>query len=179
MLPSAAECRAYWRELGAPPALTRHLEAVNRVATALVAALKQRGHRVDERLVEAAALLHDLGRVRTQGAAHGVESAKLVRAKGWDEKLARAVACHVGGGLDDADIHALRLEHRHGDDYMPRSLEEKVVCLADKLIGLDERQPLEAEYARLRGQGLHRAVERIEGLRREFATLTGRDPEQV
>lgn len=178
-VPTAAECRAYWDEVRAPSILRRHLEAVATTSMLIVWKAQARGVTVDASLVEAAALLHDIGRVKDQGAEHGAVGAEMVLAKGWDRRVARAVACHVGGGLDAKDVKIIGLPRPPEGDYMPRSLEEKIVCFGDKLIGLDERQPLEEEYRKLRLRKLDRAVERIEALRADLRVLIGSDPAQV
>lgn len=178
-VPTPTECRAYWDEVKAPRLLRGHLEAVAKVALLITWKAQARGVKVDASLVEAGALLHDIGRVKEQGPEHGAAGAGMLMRKGWDPRLARVVACHVGGGLDERDVKTIGLPRPLEGDYMPRTLEEKIVCFADKLVGMDERQPLEEEYRKLRLRKFEVAVQRIEALRLDLRNLIGSDPAQV
>jgi uncharacterized protein len=75
--------------------------------------------------------LHDIGRASiTHSIHHAIEGAELIRRQGWPEKLALVVERHIGGGIPRTEALELGLPAR---DYLPTSLEEKVVCYADKL----------------------------------------------
>lgn len=96
---------------------------------------------LDEQFLEEAAMLHDIGIFRTDapkincfGAApylcHGYLGADLIREEGYPM---HALVCerHTGAGISKEDIEKsdLPLPHR---DLMPVSMEEQVVCFADK-----------------------------------------------
>lgn len=100
-----------------------------------------RGLDVDREFVEEAAMLHDIGIFRCDAPdicchgtlpyiCHGVEGRKILEAEGLPR---HALVCerHTGAGLTVADIEAqnLPLPHR---DMTPRSIEEKLICYADK-----------------------------------------------
>jgi uncharacterized protein len=82
-------------------------------------------------LVEEGAMLHDIGRSKIHSIRHAQEGADLLRAMGFDEKLARIVECHTGAGLTADECTLLRLYPR---DCMPTTAEEKIVTHADNLI---------------------------------------------
>ena len=86
---------------------------------------------IDRNLVEAGALLHDVGRARTHGIRHGLVGAAMLRELGCEEALVLIAERHVGAGITAKEAAALGLPER---DYMPVSLEEKVVAHADNLV---------------------------------------------
>lgn len=96
---------------------------------------------LDRTFVEEAAMLHDLGIFRCNAPGiccfgtepyicHGMIGAEILRAEGYP-RHARVCERHTGAGLTMDEIIAqnLPLPHR---DFLPETLEEKVVCYADK-----------------------------------------------
>jgi uncharacterized protein len=102
-------------------------EVALRIAGELVGA----GYEVNLGLVEAGALLHDLGRGRTHGVDHGVVGGEMARGLGLAEAVARIVERHIGAGLPEGEAVELGLPR---GCYVPETLEEKIVTYADKLI---------------------------------------------
>lgn len=110
---------------------------------------------IDRDFVYEAAMIHDIGVFLTNAPSiyctgdqpyicHGVLGAELMRADGYPR---HALVCerHTGTGLTVADIIAqnLPLPHR---DMCPVSLEEKLVCFADKFYSKsnpDREKPLD------------------------------------
>ena len=110
---------------------------------------------IDLDFVYEAAMIHDIGVFLTNAPSiyctgdqpyicHGVLGAELMRADGYPR---HALVCerHTGTGLTVADIIAqnLPLPHR---DMCPVSLEEKLVCFADKFYSKsnpDREKPLD------------------------------------
>ena len=91
-------------------------------------------------LVQAGALLHDIGRGSTHSIAHAQAGADLLRAKGFSEEVARIVECHTGAGLTADECSLLGLIPR---DCIPTSTEEKIVCHADNLLAGTRRVNIE------------------------------------
>jgi len=91
----------------------------------------KRGVFVDVGLVEVGGLLHDVGRSRTHGIGHGVVGGEIVRELGLPEVVARVAERHVGAGLTAEEAAGFGLPRR---DFVPVTLEEKIVCYADKLV---------------------------------------------
>ncbi len=96
---------------------------------------------LDRGFVEEAAMLHDIGIFRCDAPGicclgsepyicHGIIGAELLRAEGY-LRHARVCERHTGAGLTIEDIieQNLPLPHR---DFLPETLEEKLVCYADK-----------------------------------------------
>lgn len=96
---------------------------------------------INRRFVEDAALLHDIGIYLCHAPGifcnghrpylcHGTEGARILRAEG-EENLAKVAERHTGAGLTTDNIinQDLPLPHR---DFIPQTIEEKLVCYADK-----------------------------------------------
>ena len=131
--------RLYHKHPKAEDILLSHCEAVSRKA--LMVARSVPHLEPDLKFIEEAALLHDIGMIRTNAPVlgchgdlayicHGVEGRLILETEGLP---AHALVCerHVGMGLTVKDIKANKFpipEH----EMLPVSVEEKIVCFADK-----------------------------------------------
>ncbi len=79
--------------------------------------------------VRIGALVHDIGRYKTHDMSHGVEGGKLLRKLGFSENIARIAETHSLAGLTAEEAVTFNLPAKN---YLPQSIEEKLVCLADK-----------------------------------------------
>lgn len=77
------------------------------------------------------ALLHDIGRSKTHGIDHAVTGAKIALENGLDEKLVKIIERHIGAGIPKEEAKGLGLPEK---DYVPVTIEEKIVAHADNLI---------------------------------------------
>ncbi|AAB98768.1 TPA: TIGR00295 family protein [Methanocaldococcus jannaschii] len=111
--------------------VVEHCLAVSEYAYELALAIKNKGYEVDVELVRLGGLLHDIGRSRTHGIEHGVVGAEILRELGFDEKLALIAERHIGAGITKEEAIELGLPPK---DYLPITLEEKIVAHADNLI---------------------------------------------
>ncbi len=102
---------------------------VERAALEIGRRIRANGHRIDLKLVSLGALLHDIGRARTHGIRHGIEGARILHKLGLG-KFARFAERHLGAGIPANEARELGLAAR---DFVPRTIEEKVVTYADKL----------------------------------------------
>jgi uncharacterized protein len=130
-LPGRGEALGILREAGCSRGVVSHCERVAEVALRIAGELAGAGFEVDLGLVEAGALLHDLGRSRTHGVGHGVAGGEIARGLGLPEAVARIVERHIGAGLPVGEAVELGLPR---GCYVPETLEEKIVTYADKLI---------------------------------------------
>ena len=165
-LPDAARCLGLLRDAGLPPQVVAHSRAVAAVAVALTARLNRCELHLNARLVEAAALLHDIARTEPGHAAAG---ARLLSDLGY-RRVAAVTALHMDP-QDELEAHGQILPD-----------EAEILYLADKLVAgarvvaLDERltarladlrtEPEGAAHARARLERaleLSRAVERLTG----------------
>lgn len=118
------------RKLRVPEEVLLHCENVREIALAIARRVAARGRKVDLGLLEAGALLHDVGRAATHGPAHCGKGAEMLRKAGVPEEVARFAETHFLGGLTAGDARALGLP---ATEMIPRTIEEKIVCYADKL----------------------------------------------
>ncbi len=113
--------------LKVPLSVRRHSEKV--ADKAIEIARKIRKVQVDMNLIEIGALLHDIGRTKTHGFKHALIGGKILKQRGFSNKLARICETHILGGLDKEDAKKVGLPEKN---YLPLTLEEKIICLADK-----------------------------------------------
>ena len=96
---------------------------------------------MDRQFVEEGAMLHDIGIFKTNAPdihchgtdpyiLHGYDGAELLRAEGFP-RHARVCERHTGAGISVKEIKEQNLPLPH-HDFLPETLEEKVICYADK-----------------------------------------------
>jgi uncharacterized protein len=140
-----------------------------RIGGELVAA----GFGVDLGLVEAGALLHDLGRSVTHGVEHGAVGGEVARGLGLPLAVVRIVERHVGAGIPAVEAVEMGLPV---GVYVPESWEEKVVCYADKLAKGDGEVAYGVTVAEMVEKlgGDHPAIGRMWALHGEIAGMLSR-----
>ena len=171
-LPTREQALRIMRETGCSQPVINHCLIVTGVAMRLAEAFNRRGFDVDLSLVEAGALMHDLGRSRTHKVEHGAIGGQLARRIGLPEPLARIIERHVGAGITADEAGKIGLS---GGSYVPETLEEKIVAYADKLIEGDRPVDIEVtveKFARELG-GNHPALDRMRALHDEIVNLIG------
>jgi hypothetical protein len=141
-VPTRSAAAALLLELDPPPWALRHARAVADVAGWLAARIDARGTPVNRRLVETAALLHDVDKLLPPGdparaLPHGDGSAAWLSARGHPE-LARAVAGHPVTRLADEACY------RTWAAFASR--EERIVAYADKRAG-QRLESMDARFA--------------------------------
>jgi len=117
---------------------------------ALKIAEKLNGHTIDAEFVEEAAMLHDIGIFLTDAPSlgcsgphpylrHGYLGARILKKEGLPK---HALVCerHVGVGITRENVldNSLPLP---GRDMLPLSLEEKIICYADKFFSKNGSMP--------------------------------------
>ena len=136
--------------------------------------------KIDTRFVYEAALLHDIGIYMTdaEGIAcygeepyirHGYLGAELLRREGL-LRHALVAERHTGSGLTSEDIQARGIDLPEGE-YMPQSIEEKLICYADKFYSktkLGQRKMLEKVRSSMQRHGAESLV-RFEALHELFS----------
>lgn len=96
---------------------------------------------LDTSFLEEAALLHDIGIIRTDAPdiscfgdapyiCHGYLGAEMLRAEGFP-RHARVCERHTGAGITRAQVVAQQLPIPE-QDFLPETLEEQLICYADK-----------------------------------------------
>ncbi len=173
MKPSEEEALKLHRKHGSNERILEHCRTVAKVSKVLASGMRGKGKPVDEESVVAAALLHDIGRNRSHTVSHGVEGALLLKEEGVDEVVVEIVRRHVGAGISASEAKKLGLPDF---DYLPKTLEEVIVCFADKMVDGAMVRPFEAEVIRFQAKG--HDVERLMNLKRRVHEELGEDPER-
>jgi uncharacterized protein len=171
-LPSKREALGLLQEAGCCQRVIDHCINVTRIALRLAEELKNQGLEVDLALVEAGALLHDLGRSETHGITHGVLGGRIARQLGLPEALARIIERHIGAGIPQDEANEIGLPQ---GNYVPETLEEKIVAYSDKLVEGDrevEYNVTITKFAHELGHD-HPALERMRTLHEEMTSLLG------
>jgi len=166
-IPSSKECIDLLNKSGCSHSVIRHCRAVRNLAVKIA---KRTNANVE--LVEAGALLHDIGRSKTHGILHGFEGAKIARDLKLPNSIIRIIERHVGAGIPIEDAKKLGLPVK---DYMPKSIEEKIVCHSDNLIDNSRRHMIENEIEKANKQGYKKYAKRLRKLHDELSDLCGLD----
>ena len=166
-IPNEAEALELLLKYNTPQPLVEHVKAVTRLA-------KKFAERVDcdMKLVVAGALLHDIGRTRTHGVKHGAESAKILRENNVDHRVVRIAETHVGAGIPKEEAETSGLPP---GDYVPQTIEEKIVCYADKLVSgasVWRESDVIYDFKRTLGEN-HPAIKRMKDLFKDMHELLG------
>ncbi|WKY47140.1 histidine phosphatase family protein [Eubacteriaceae bacterium ES3] len=112
-IPDEKKCQAVLKENNTPDEVVEHSRAVAKLAYALAVVLNQVGEGLNENLLFAAGLLHDVARKQAK---HDQKGAEILESYGWD-RLAWLTANH--------------LFYTKEDNNEPVT-EQDVLCLADK-----------------------------------------------
>jgi uncharacterized protein/tRNA (cytidine56-2'-O)-methyltransferase len=126
----------------------------------------------DKDLVVAGALLHDIGRAKDHTIFHAYIGSQMVREYGLPEPLVEIVRKHTGAGLDKEDVQEMGLPP---GDYIPRTIEEKIVAHADNLVSDNRVVDHNHSVSKLINKGAFRGADRVELLHMELSDLYGRD----
>ncbi|MHA1755088.1 MAG: HD domain-containing protein [Candidatus Odinarchaeia archaeon] len=110
--------------------IREHCLKVNKIAVKIANKLLQKGVFVNIQLVDAGSLLHDIGRIFVHDITHGVIGGRIIERLGYHAAIKRIAETHVLGGFTKDEAIQLGLPPR---EYLPKTLEEKICCYADKL----------------------------------------------
>lgn len=122
--------------------LVIHSRQVADMAVAIAQRLIDRHEPVDIEFVEEAAMLHDIGMCRTDAPGihchgtepyllHGVLGRQMLDSMGL-YRHGRVCERHTGAGITADEIIAQHLPIEPPRDLLPETLEERIVCYADK-----------------------------------------------
>ena len=170
-IPTPDECLKLLTKVGCSLEVISHCTAVRDVALRIA-----KKTNADLKLVEAGALLHDIGRSKTHGIKHAVEGAKIAKKLGLPIEIINIIERHIGAGLSVDEAKKLGLPKK---DYIPITLEEKIVCHADNLVDNNEKKPIEYEVQRALNEGNNEYARRLVLLHKELSELCGIDVNKI
>jgi uncharacterized protein len=169
-LPSREQALRFLQENGCSATVIKHCKAVAELAVETAAACQEKGLKVNLKLVEIGALLHDVGRSKTHSVDHAVVGADIAKSAGLPKPVISIIKRHVGGGITTEEAEKLGWPK---DIYMPITLEEKIVSYADKLIGDSKRVPIKTTMEQLSKEQKNGAAERVKKLHEEITNIIG------
>lgn len=176
MIPTEDQAKKLWDKYALPERKRRHAGLVAKVATNLATKLKAQSakRKINEKLLIAAALLHDIDKniPSLPGERHPDAAVRILREEGMGE-VAELVKTHPLHAILDPAI-------------APKSWEEKILYLADKMvkdevIGVDARfalwndEHLPAEEQKI----LDAAYPKVKELEKEVFDLIGSDMKRI
>lgn len=118
----------------------------------------------DRDLIEAGALLHDIGRSQTQGIDHAVAGTGIAKELGLDPRLVLIIGRHIGAGITRDEAKELGLPPKA---YIPETVEEKIVAHADNLVDDTTRITFEERIQRVEDKLTESHVNRMLKLHEE------------
>lgn len=170
-IPTPDECIKLLTKAGCTLEVISHCTAVRDIALRMA-----KKTNADLKLVEAGALLHDIGRSKTHGIKHAVEGAKIAKKLGLPTGIINIIERHIGAGLSADEAKKLGLPAK---DYIPETLEEKIVCHADNLVDNNKKKPIEYEVERALNEGHNEYARRLVILHKELSKLCGIDVNKI
>jgi uncharacterized protein len=169
-LPSREQAIRFLKQSGCPGNVVKHCAAVADLATEIAEVCHEKGLDVDIELVQAGALLHDIGRSKTHSVHHALIGAKIAASLNIPDPAIAIIKRHVGGGITSREARKLGWQK---DTYIPQKLEEKIVSYADKLIAGSRRIPIEKTLEDFAQKLPPSVVERVRKLHEEMISLIG------
>ena len=85
---------------------------------------------IDTKLIKTGALLHDVGRSKTNSIEHAIIGANILRDLDFSEEICLIVERHIGTGISKEESKKLGLPIK---SYIPQTLEERIVSHSDNL----------------------------------------------
>lgn len=162
-LPSKEECLRLLRAAGCSERVIEHCLAVENLALKIA-----RLTDCDLDLVSRGALLHDIGRGKTHGVEHAIKGGDIAREYGLPKEIIRIIENHLGAGISRNEAKELGLPDR---DFIPTTLEEKIVAHADNLLEENKKQPIIKVIQRFESQGYPEIAKKIKRLHEELSTI--------
>ncbi|MBN1904087.1 MAG: HD domain-containing protein [Deltaproteobacteria bacterium] len=170
--PDYNSCLKSLTDEGVNTKVINHVKAVHQFAVIIGNKFVEQGHMVNMPLIEAGALLHDIGRSNTHGLAHALAGCEIAERLGLPDDLISIIRNHIGAGItkEEAVNNGLPSE-----DYIPLTLEEKIVAAADNLAAGDILQTIAQHEESLLKKGITEGAKRCVALHKELSEMCGID----
>ncbi|MFX1514922.1 MAG: HD domain-containing protein [Promethearchaeota archaeon] len=168
--PDYTECIQLLLNYSTSPNVISHSILTAQTALNIAGILKDKKLAIDCHLIMAGAILHDIGRCRSHRLDHGIVGAKILRKEGIVEQVAQVAENHLFGGITKIEAREFGLPFQ---DYLPRTLEEKIITYADNisknvpLLSIDE--VIERYSTRLKNS--HPILKRVRLLHTEIEAM--------
>ena len=169
--PTAEGCLVLLKKCGCSKEVIKHCLAVRDVAVKIA-----KKANADVELVEVGALLHDIGRSITHDTPHVIKGGKIAKKLDLPKEVVRIIERHIGAGLSKEEAKKLGLPEKN---YIPKTLEEKIVCHADSLIENSKKQKIEKEVKRALKNDQKEYAYRLLALHKELSDICGIDIDEL
>ncbi len=103
---------------------------------------------------------------------HAAVGGKIAREYGLPEEIIHIIENHIGAGISRNEARELGLPDR---DFIPATLEEKIVAHADNLMEENRKQPAIKVIQRFESQGHPEIANKIKRLHEELSTICKMD----
>ncbi len=144
IIPTKEECLKILKDNKVPDNIIAHSKAVCDIAMKIADLLEKRNINLNRDLVAAAALLHDIKKVNSSD--HVIEGYEFIKSLGFPE-VASVVRKHG-------------LQHVNSEEFMPKSLAEKIVFYADKRVKNDKIVSVEQRFEYVKQRYNHYDVQK-------------------
>jgi len=151
-----------------PENVIEHVICVEKLCLKIASFIDE--NKINTNILSAGALLHDIGRSVTHSMQHAIEGAKLIKKINFPEEIIHIVENHIGAGITKDEAIELGLPEK---DYIPLSLEAKIVAASDNLISGTTKVPINYLYNNLIKKNAVNAAQRVLDLHNELSTLIG------
>ncbi len=158
---------------GCSPDVIEHCKAVAEYARKIAINIREnasgKGSPIDIDVVFVGALLHDIGRSKTHGISHAIAGARIAMDNSLDDSIVNIIERHIGAGIPKEEASSLGLPEK---DYLPVTIEEKIVAYADNLISGKEIVTMDELILNLRKKRLdERTIRRFIELNNEILSM--------
>jgi uncharacterized protein len=129
-IPDYAKCLKLLIHHSTPFNVINHVIFTTQTTLKISKRLKKHNFSINCGIILAGGMLHDLGRSKTHKLDHGIIGAQILRQKGFPDELARIAENHLFAGILAEEAREFGLPSK---DYIPSTLEEKIVTYADNI----------------------------------------------
>jgi uncharacterized protein len=144
-IPTYEEAISILEKVGCSHLIIQHCVNVSHLAVKIAQKLQAKGIDIDLALVEIGSLLHDIGRSKTHNIQHAFLGAQILTSFNLPESFIKIVERHIGSGIPSEEAVKLGLPNR---DFIPHTLEEKIVSYSDKLINGNREMTFKEAFSR-------------------------------
>lgn len=174
--PDYTSCLTLLTNEGVSTGVLKHVKAVYRFSVTIGNRLMEKGYKINMPLLEAGALLHDIGRSKTHDLSHAIAGCETAKKLGLSDDIISIIRNHIGAGITREEAIEKGLPP---EDYIPLTIEEKIVAAADNLAYGEELQKIGQLEQNLRRRGITEGAERCVALHRELSQMCGIDLDEL
>jgi uncharacterized protein (TIGR00295 family) len=174
--PDYTTCVKLLTDEGVNTNVSNHVKAVHGFSLIIGKRLTEKGYPVNMPLIEAGALLHDIGRSKTHGLAHALAGCEIAKRLDLPDDLISIIKNHIGAGITKEEALNNDLP---GEDYIPITLEEKIVAASDNLAAGDRLQTIKQHDENLLKKGIIEGAKKCVALHRELSEMCGIDLDEL